>query len=303
MRRAMLIVAALLTFAAPARAADPYADLIQPYVGRGAFSGAILVVKDGSVVFDRAYGAADAERHLPNQTTTRFHVGTLSMLYTAAAVLRLVEQGRLNLDHTAGQFVPGLDATQAGQSVQQLLGVAADAPDAIQNYTLLARIAAAAGGRTFADTADHTVFASVLLTGSGLDDGTLGGDTRLAKGYRADGTPAPVPDWAALTGAASAFTTTRGAYHWLDMLFDGDLLTAPSRALLFNGPLQTITLSGPQGIVPGYRAAGRVEGFSSCIVRFPKATVVVLANVETPNAGKVAALLAAMAAGVVPESP
>ena len=102
MRRAMLIASALILLAVPAHAASLFDALVQPYVASGAFSGAILVVKDGNIVFDRAYGYADAERRLPNQVSTRFHVGTLSMTYTAAVVLRLVEIHRIALDNTAG---------------------------------------------------------------------------------------------------------------------------------------------------------------------------------------------------------
>ena len=303
MRRAVLIAAALLSFAMPAQAADPYDAVVQSYATHGAFSGAILIVKDGSVVFDRAYGSANTEHSLANQTTTRFHIGTLSMIYTAAVVLRLIERHRINLDNTAGQFVPGLDAGQGAASIQSLLAVSPDAPDAGADYVLLARIAAAASGKSFPDIADDTVFASLLLTGTGIDDGTLGPDRLMAKGYLADGTPAPPADWAALVGAASAFTTTRGAYHWLDMLFDGGLLTSTSRDLLFAGPLRMTTLSGPQGIVPGYSAEGRGQGFSSRIMRFPKVTVIVLANSESADTSQIAAVLAGTALDLLTKAP
>lgn len=292
MRRAMLIASALILLAVPARAASLFDALVQPYVASGAFSGAVLVVKDGNIVFDRAFGYADAERRLPNQVSTRFHVGTLSMTYTAAVVLRLVDIHRINLDNTAGQFVPGLDAGQGGLSIEELLAVKPDAPNASASYMLLARIAAAASGKPFADTADDTVFASVLLTGSGIDDGALDADRRMAKGYLKDGSLAQRPDWASLTGAASAYTTTRGAYHWLDRVFGGGLLSPESRDRLLAGPLSKVSFRGPQSSLEGYEALGSAPGFVSYVLWLPKVTVVVLANVETGQAKDIGGQLA-----------
>ena len=295
MRRAMLIVAALVMLAAPARAADRFDALVQPYAGLAGFSGSILVVKDGSVLFDRAYGFSDAEHRTPNLTTTRFHIGTLSMIYTAAVVLRLVELHRINLDNTAGQFVAGLSAEQGASSIQGLLAVKPDAPDAAASYALLARIAAAASGKSFADTADNTAFASVLLTGTGIDDGTLGADSRMAKGYHEDGTLVPPPDWAPLTGSASAYTTTRGEFHWLEMLFGGKILTTESREILLAGPWNKALLGPPNAPVAGYDAQGSAPGFASYVLWLPGLTVIVLANAETRQIRDIGVLLALQA--------
>ncbi|HEY9789722.1 MAG TPA: serine hydrolase domain-containing protein [Candidatus Obscuribacterales bacterium] len=71
--------------------------------------GAIAVYKDGQLVFARGYGYADIDKHQPvNPTTSLFRIASLSKPITAAAVMKLEEQGRLNMDDKALNL---LDAT------------------------------------------------------------------------------------------------------------------------------------------------------------------------------------------------
>ena len=59
----------------------------------GNFSGDILVAKNGKVIFKKSYGFADLEHRTRNTPATRFHIASMSMQFTAAAVLRLVDAG------------------------------------------------------------------------------------------------------------------------------------------------------------------------------------------------------------------
>jgi D-alanyl-D-alanine carboxypeptidase len=74
--------------------------------GEGEFSGAVLVAKDGRVVFGRAYGLADRERGIPNTRRTRFRIGSMNKMFTAVAILQLVEAGTLKLTAPLGTYLP-----------------------------------------------------------------------------------------------------------------------------------------------------------------------------------------------------
>src|SRR5258707_168354 len=78
-----------------AAAIDSY---LTPYVRSGNFSGDVLVKQNGRAIFEKAYGFADREHWVVNTSATRFHIASISMQFTSAAVLRLVDQGAISLD-------------------------------------------------------------------------------------------------------------------------------------------------------------------------------------------------------------
>jgi CubicO group peptidase (beta-lactamase class C family) len=88
-----------------ASAIDAY---IQPYVVTRNFSGQILVRRGSRVVYEKSFGDADRERQQPITPDTRFHVASMSMQLTAAAVMRLVDQGKLALDTRVSEIVPSV---------------------------------------------------------------------------------------------------------------------------------------------------------------------------------------------------
>ena len=71
------------------------------------FTGAVLVMQHDKVLLRKAYGMADREWNIPNTPDTRFEIGSLTKQFTAAAVLQLVEQGKLTLDDKLSKFYPG----------------------------------------------------------------------------------------------------------------------------------------------------------------------------------------------------
>jgi CubicO group peptidase (beta-lactamase class C family) len=64
------------------------------------------VVNDGQMLFQKGYGYADVEEKkpmLPDQTL--FRPGSISKLFTATAVMQLVEQGKLDLDRDVNDYL------------------------------------------------------------------------------------------------------------------------------------------------------------------------------------------------------
>ena len=103
-------------------------EYIRPYVESGNFSGSVLVRKDGRTIFQRAYGFADREHRVPNENGTRFHVASVSMQFTAAAILRLVDAGSISLDTHVGEYVHGIQGADK-ITVRDLLTERSGLPD------------------------------------------------------------------------------------------------------------------------------------------------------------------------------
>ncbi len=68
----------------------------------------ILVAKNGEVVFSRAYGKMDLEAGKPMRPDTIFRIYSMTKAIVTAAALTLVEQGKLNLDAPAADYLPEL---------------------------------------------------------------------------------------------------------------------------------------------------------------------------------------------------
>ncbi len=70
-------------------------------------AGAIIcVVKDGKPFFAKGYGYSDVEKKTPvSVDSTLFRPGSISKLFTWTAVMQLVEQGKLNLDHDINEYL------------------------------------------------------------------------------------------------------------------------------------------------------------------------------------------------------
>jgi CubicO group peptidase (beta-lactamase class C family) len=86
--------------------ADQIATYLSAFADTGNFSGAVLVARGDKVLFRRAYGMANYELQVPNTPETRFHIASVSKPFTAAAILQLQEQGRLNVADHVSRYLP-----------------------------------------------------------------------------------------------------------------------------------------------------------------------------------------------------
>ncbi|NMM63729.1 beta-lactamase family protein [Clostridium sp. P21] len=67
---------------------------------------AIVVVKDGKVIFKKGYGYANIEKKVPiDPDKTVFRNGSVGKLFTAAAVMQLYEKGLINLDDNVNNYL------------------------------------------------------------------------------------------------------------------------------------------------------------------------------------------------------
>jgi len=86
----------------------------------GVPSASIAIVKDGAVVYVKAYGDAKLEPKTPATAAMRYSIGSISKQFTAAAILLLQEQQKLSLDDNVAKYIPNL--TRANEvTIRQLL--------------------------------------------------------------------------------------------------------------------------------------------------------------------------------------
>ena len=89
---------------------------------RDDFAGVVLVARGDKVLLQRAWGLADRKAGTPVTPETKFRLGSMDKMFTAVATLQLVEAGKLSLDGTVGQYLPGYpNQGVAKATIRQLL--------------------------------------------------------------------------------------------------------------------------------------------------------------------------------------
>ena len=92
----------------------------------GFFSGTVVVGRHGRPIVERASGFAQREQGIRNTPATRFSIASVGKVFTAAAIARLVTDGRVRWTDTVGAFLPAYPIIEArSATIGQLLSHAA----------------------------------------------------------------------------------------------------------------------------------------------------------------------------------
>ena len=89
----------------------------------------LAVVREGKVVKARGYGLASLELNRPVTEDTVFEIGSMTKQFTAAALLMLVEDGRVALDAPLSKYLPNTPPAWDGITVRHLLTHSSGIPD------------------------------------------------------------------------------------------------------------------------------------------------------------------------------
>jgi len=311
---------------------------LKSYQATGDFSGVVLLAQGEKIIFQKAYGAADPQVGSLNRLDTRFRIASVSKTFTAAAIEKLVSDGKLRYSDPLSRYVQGIPNGES-VTIEQLLmhesGVAAvlDSEevfrDCLSRQDLLRRLAAAKplfapGKKSQYSNEGYFLLAAVIerVTGESYEEflrknffatlhmensGTACRD--LPQGHNAFGNVAtasearlrPLPfNEAALDGPGSVFADAQDLYRWL-------------RAVDSNSQFDVSKLRYPYGW--GKRKyssrdlieqSGQLEGFISHVAIYPKEHIyaILLSNIQSGFSNYVAAdLEAVLFGGSVSEPP
>ena len=106
---------------------------------QNAFSGVVLVARDGTPVFHEAYGLACKVHGVPNRRDTKFNLGSINKMFTSVAAARLMQEGLLGLDDPIGKYLDGFPEAAASRvTIRHLLQMSSGWGDYWDNETYLA---------------------------------------------------------------------------------------------------------------------------------------------------------------------
>ncbi|WP_020569707.1 serine hydrolase domain-containing protein [Neolewinella persica] len=86
--------------------AEKINKLISTYAEYGDFNGAVLVAKEGKILYHKGFGLAEMEWKVPNTTNTKFRIGSITKQFTAMLVVQLAAENKLDLHASISTYLP-----------------------------------------------------------------------------------------------------------------------------------------------------------------------------------------------------
>jgi CubicO group peptidase (beta-lactamase class C family) len=229
---------------------------------------AILISKDGQVIYKNAFGYADIENDIKMNPDMRFKIGSITKQFTGVAILKLQEAGKLSVEDKLSKYIP--DFPRGNEvSIHHLLthtsGIHSytNSPDFLSKvlkpiseddlvamlkkepydfnpgesflynntaYVLLGYIIHKASGVEYGEYLKKTFFEPLGMTNTGYSASGLKIDN-LATGYDRLGAgyvPSPVWDLSWAGGAGALYSTIDDLQKWNEALFNGRILQEKS---------------------------------------------------------------------------
>ena len=82
------------------------------------FSGAVMLARDGEVVYSGVRGEANKDFGVANTIETKFNLGSMNKMFTAIAIAQLADQGKLRLDDPLAKFLPEFPSADEAKRVR-----------------------------------------------------------------------------------------------------------------------------------------------------------------------------------------
>lgn len=80
--------------------------LVDHYGNEELFNGALLVAQKGEVIYKAGVGFANMEWKIPNSTTTKFRIGSITKQFTSMLIMQMVNEGKVKLEDNITDYLP-----------------------------------------------------------------------------------------------------------------------------------------------------------------------------------------------------
>ncbi len=257
--------------------ANPYDALLTPYFAADQAGASVMVMKEGKILYAKGFGLASVELKVPNSPGLVYRIGSVTKQFTAAAVMTLVEDGKLVLDAPISRYLDSLPEAWRPVTVQQLLTHTSGIPSYTEGpeyrvhmredlpgmklletlvtpkpmdftpgtkwhysnsgYHLLGLLVEKVSGKPYADYLQARFFGPL-----GMAHTRYGTETELirgmASGYSEDSKPAPYLSMTQPYAAGSLVSTSEDLAHWTLALHAGKVVR-PESLKLMTTPVKT----------------------------------------------------------------
>lgn len=267
----------------PERAID---DLVQREMRSGSVPGlSLAVVRGGQMVLAKGYGNANVELNARATADTVYQTASVGKQFTAAAILMLVQDGKLGLDDRVGKYIAGVPQKWGNMTIRHLLnhtsGLSNDFDDADYRrdltdpkilakilgqslgsapgekfeysnlgYKLLGFVIAKVTGKFYGDFLQERIFRPAgMATARIISESDI--VPNRASGYRLVNGQLKNQDWVSqsmnTTADGSIYLTVKDMAKWDAALYSDKLLSKTSRSAMWSPAILNDGKRSPYG--------------------------------------------------------
>lgn len=224
------------------------------------FSGTVLIAKGNKILLNQGYGFADLRKTAKVKSETKFYIASITKQFTASAILKLEEQGKLKTTDFIGKYFKDIPPDKSAVTIHHLLthtsGIAQNyTADGIINrdemvkavlaeplknpigekfgygndgYSLLAAIVEIASGQTYETFIKQNLLKTAKMKNTGFwgEKNGLIAETKVA--ISAD---MKMPNWG-FRGGVGMYSVATDLYKWQQALFADQILSKKEREKL-----------------------------------------------------------------------
>ncbi|HKS38072.1 MAG TPA: serine hydrolase [Verrucomicrobiae bacterium] len=253
-------------------------SLFSGVVKSGSAGAVVLVAQNGRVLFEKGYGLADTEKRATATPETKFRIGSITKQFTAAAILKLQEEGKLSVNDKLSKFIPdyprgdevtihhllthtsGIHSYTSKPDFMESVTAPVKTEEHIQSfkndpydfdpgkrwlynnsgYFLLGYIIEKASGESYGDFLRRKFFEPLGMTHTGVHSSSAALEHE-ALGYQfEDGKFRKALNWdmSKAGGAGALYSTVGDLHRWNEGVFNGNVLQEPTLKAAFT-PVKT----------------------------------------------------------------
>ena len=244
-------------------------EFITPFVRAQQFSGVVLASENGKVIYEKAFGLANADYKIPNQLNTRIGIASITKYMTTVILNRLIESNKIALADKLNKYVPdfpngdkitiemlarhrsGIPHRVMPPEAESVAYTSAEFVEKVKQaklafepgsnrlyssagYAVLARVLEIASGKTYSQLLQEYVFAPAGMTDSVNFEGDEIIERRAQDYYLSPNglVNVPLKNYSFLVGAGSVYGTARDVYRFTEAVMDGKYGEGVKKSLL-----------------------------------------------------------------------
>ena len=233
-------------------------EFIKPFATSNQFSGVVLASENGRVIYEKAFGLANADYKIPNQLNTRIGIASITKYMTSVILNRLVESNKISLADKLNKYIPdfpngdkitiemlarhrsGILHRVMPPEAESLAYTSAEFVEKVKQaklafepgtgrlyssagYAVLARVLEIISGKTYSQLLQEYVFTPAGMTDSVDFEGDAVMERRAQDYYLSPNglVNVPLKNYSFLVGAGSVFGTARDVYRFGEAVLDG----------------------------------------------------------------------------------